>query len=244
MKHLYRSMPSLAAALLAVALSSGTGDAQTIIDETDDNFRARVTLAPALSAEPGLAGFLREEAEETVALYRDIAREAASSGDGTGISVEIADRLMILTRDYASVLRQISIQDGGRQTDLLEALTTDRRSGQFLRLDAFLGGPDGRRILNEIAKTLESDIARLGHGGSPSGDWPRIIRAATRPDLTVLQNFTLVSDTADTSRIGAIVFHFAPGSVAPRSAGAIAIAISAAQLRAGLKPDVADRFAR
>ncbi|MEM9049106.1 MAG: RsiV family protein [Pseudomonadota bacterium] len=239
MKRRPRKTPGAMASLLAIAALACSAAAQTVIDETSAAFRARVTLAPEVAAEPGLAGFLREEAEETVALYRDIAREEARR-----VSVEITDRLTILTPDYASVLRAMSIREGAAQTELLETLTTDRRTGQFLRLDAFLGGPDGRRVLNDLAETLAQEIARQGHGGSPSERWASVIRAATRPDLTVLQNFTLRPDGTGSTRIGAIVFHFAPGAVAPPQVGPIAVAIPAAQLRPGLKPGIASRFAR
>ncbi|MEM9197922.1 MAG: RsiV family protein [Pseudomonadota bacterium] len=242
-----RSLARLAAAaLFALITQAGSINAQTLIDESSPALRARVVLDPAASVEPGLAGFLREEAEATVALYRDIAREDAAAAQASGASfarysVEITDRVTLLTPDYASVLRRIAITADAGPVVLVEALTTDRRSGAFLRLDAFLGGPDGRAALRALASHLTREIVARYHGGAPTPDWTREIRAATRPDLAVLQNFTLAAAPTDRDLIGAFSFHFAPGVVAPPSAGPVDIAVPINILRAGLKPELAAR---
>ncbi|MEL6235351.1 MAG: hypothetical protein AAFR46_13170, partial [Pseudomonadota bacterium] len=227
----YMRLTRMAAlALLALALPAGTIAAQTLIDERSAVFRARVALDPQANAEPGLAGFLREEAEATVALYRDIAQEDAAAAQAVGTafspySVEITDRVTLLTAEYASVLRQISITADAGPVVLVEALTTDRRTGAFLRLDAFLGGPDGRAALSALARHLTREIVGRFHGDAPTPDWTREIRAATRPDLAVLQNFTLTATAADPGLISAFTFHFAPGVVAPAAAGPVAVAV-------------------
>jgi hypothetical protein len=121
----------------------------------------------------------------------------------------------------------------------LEGLTVDRGTGQLLRLDAFLGGPQGSNALVDIARTVAQGIVEQAHGGNPPAEWTARIRAATRPDLAVLQNLTL-ERAADPDLIGAIAFHFGAGEVAPAP---VSVTVPVAVFRGGLKPAIRDAFA-
>lgn len=234
------------ATMLVLALPA---DAQTGMEEEGPHLSARIVPAPGLAeASPGLAGFLADEAAATLELFRGIAAEDAEAAATEGYpfrrhSLEIRDELRFLSAEYVSVLRRIESYTGGAHGSLvLEPVTVDRATGMMLRLDAFLGGPGGSDALIDIARQLARRIAEMAHGGDPDEAWARNIRAATRPDLAVLQNFTLVA--GEDGRIAAFAFHFAPYEVAPFSAGPIEITVPAELFRGGLKPGLAPRFAR
>lgn len=228
--------PVIRAALLAGLLAApAAAAAQTVIDLPGPPLRARVTLDPALAADPGLQGFLRAEAAETVAMWQDLARDR-----GGPWWLVVTDRATHLSARYASVLRRTEAGTGSAPGMVaLEGLTVERGTGRLLRLDAFLAGPEGGRALAAIAEALATRIAEEAHGGKPSAQWRARIRAATRPDLAVLGNFTLES-AADPARVDAIAFHFGSGEVAP---GPVSIRIPATVFARGLAPAARPVFA-
>ncbi|RMF39174.1 MAG: DUF3298 domain-containing protein [Alphaproteobacteria bacterium] len=232
---------------LALMLLVVPAAAQTVLDEKRPEITLKVTLARGLSAAPGLYAFLREEAEVTAATYRDMAAEDARAAREAGqrfrpYSMEISDELRFLSPRYASVLRRIAVHTGGAHGNLvLEAVTADRGTGRLIRLDELLGGPKGGRALKAIAGFLAREIARKAHGGKPDESWRAAIRAATAPDVAVLQNFTLARSSLP-DRIGGLAFHFAPYEVAPYATGPVEIVVPQALFHDGLKPGIAALF--
>lgn len=217
--------------VLLLLLLAAPVRAEVILDERSPGFSALVELSEAARAEPGFRAFLREEAEATVALWRDIARERP-------VTLAIRDEDRFVSADYLSVRRVI--EAGG--TVSVEALTIDRRTGAFLRLDAFLAGPGGGAALRAIAADLRRRIVADHHAGAPPADWTAPIAGASVPDLAVLQNFTLVPEAAS-RRIAAFAFQFGPGEVAPEARGPVEVSVPVAVFAAGLAPGVRDRFA-
>lgn len=221
--------------------------AETILDERTGELVARITLSEAGATEPGLRDFLEVEAMATFEQYRELAAEAAREARAKRqpfrpFRLEIRDEDRFVSADYLSLLRVISDETGGAHAmTFLEPLTLDRRTGTFLRLDDFLAGPEGGRALDSISRHLRGEIIRRHHGGDSRSPFAREIAAATVPDVTVLQNFTLVPST-EPGRIGGLAFHFAPSDVAPHAAGPVEIVVPLPVFAAGLRPAIAARF--
>ncbi|MEM9011202.1 MAG: RsiV family protein [Pseudomonadota bacterium] len=198
-----------------------------------------VSLSPEVEADPALASFLREEAEAIVADYTARAAESA----GAAWQLEIRDRATYAGPRFISVLRQITEETGGAgPLNLVEGLTWDRTTQDFVRLDAFLAsGGQGRSALGAIARNLRIALVSEVHDGAPGETWTGPVVRATVPDVIVLQNFTLAPSTGPLG-VGGVTFHFSALEVAPNSAGPISITIPQMVFRDGVDPALGTLF--
>lgn len=219
---------------LIALLLGGPGLAQTASETREGSFTARVTLSTAASKDTDFAEFLREEADDLVTLYKEIAAETPAAP----MTLTILDQDFVSTSRYISVLRRIELSDG---TVIAEGVTQDRVARDLLRLDGLLGTGGGSRALRGIADHVRKGIVARAHSGILPEAWKAKVLGATRPDTAVMQNFTLAPSTR-TGLIGGLVFHFSPGEVAPATAGVVAVVVPASVFASGLNAEVASLF--
>jgi hypothetical protein len=231
-----RAALAVAAVLIATPLAAGE-----IVEDTP-SLTARVDDAAAFAATPDLQALLREENEDLLAQVRAQAAEDTEAMKSAGQPVRPYDLQVGLDPRYASgryvsLLRTISIYTGGAHPNHhLEPMTWDVAAKDFVRLDAFLApGSDTRHALVAISRMLREALK------AREGTWPAEIDAATVPDPTVLQNFTLERST-QSGLIGGLAFHFEPYEVAPYAMGPQEVVIPQAAISGYLTPEAAPLF--
>ncbi|MDG1369040.1 MAG: hypothetical protein P8Q48_02145 [Paracoccaceae bacterium] len=214
MRHFHAFAICLIAALpvSAETLRTDDGRVTTVVQLSDD-----------LSAHPGFAAFLRDEA---LAIREDAAL-TAEEDDKTGWTVEITDQAGLITPAYASVLRKVTTRKGNFGFQTVEALNWDAEAGDFFRLDRFFAdGQMREEALIAIAFRLKVGIAKDIWGRKVPSEWNPMVEQATSPDVAVLSNFTLARGTVPGKAAG-LTFHFSPKEIAPQGrAQALTIPLS------------------
>ncbi len=227
-------------ALLAGAAPAGAWAGEAAL--STPTLEARLDDAAPLAAIPALRAFLDAENASLLEERRMIAEEDAEAARKAGAAfrphrLEARVEPRFVSARFASVLRSISTEAGGDRAELfLDPLTWDARTGDFVRLDAFLApGKKARMGLIAISGALRD--ALLARPGASE----EAVRSATVPDVAVLRNFTLEPSDID-GLIGGMAFHFAPRGVLPGAAGAQRVVLAQAALAPYLRADMARLF--
>ena len=196
---------------LAICLIAALPVSAETLRTDDGRVTTVVQLSDDLSAHPGFATFLRDEA----LAIREDATLTALEDDKTGWIVEVTDKAGLITPAYASVLRTVTMRTGNFGSQTLEALNWNAKADDFFRLDQFFAeGQMREEALIAIAFRLKVGIAENIWGRKVPPEWNPMVEQATSPDVAVLSNFTLARGTAPGKAAG-LTFHFSPKEISP-----------------------------
>jgi hypothetical protein len=231
----------IAAALAALALPAFAQE--RIVDKTD-LLDAEVTLSAAAESQPALIEFLRNDAMGSLADMKGLAAEdkADMGANFRTYSLRITDDDRFDAGGYISLVRSYATYTGGAHgNEHLDPLTWSNSARDFVRLDAFLVADiKALKALEAISAELRKTL-RAKHG-KDFETWKDDVLAATVPDVTVLQNFTLEPST-NPGKVGGIAFHFSPYEVGPYSMSPVRVIIPQLVFANALRPEFKSLFA-
>lgn len=181
--------------------------AATITDQRGGT-TIQMTLAD-LPGHPSFQSFLREDA---AAIADDYAVEGARR-------VDVVERITQSDARFASVLRRIEADIGGKEPNIyVEASVWDDSAADFVRLDAlFDAGTSRDEALIVISRHLRETIRKRVWNGKINPAYLPLVEQATNPDPAVMANFTLEN--------GGIAFHYSPYEIAPYAVGPVSILV-------------------
>lgn len=228
------------AAALALALPAAAQE--RIVDKTD-LLDAEITLSQAAERHAALFEFLRNDARGALADARDLAADEAkdAGADFRQHTLRVSDDDRFVGGGYVSLVRTYAAYTGGAHGNQhLDPLTWDVARNEFVRLDHFLTPElQGLKALEAISAELRKAL-KAKHGEDYE-TWKNDVVAATVPDVTVLQNFTL-EPSNNPGKVGGIAFHYSPYEVGPYAMGPVRVMIPQAVFAAGLKAEVKGLF--
>jgi len=215
---------------------------ERIVDATP-TLDAEIILSKAAERQPTLMEFLRDDAMGLLADMKSLAAEEAADLGASfhQHTLRITDDDRLDTGGFISLVRNVGTFTGGAHGNLqLEPLTWDASARNFVRLDGFFKpGLPALKALEAIALELRK-ILKARHGKDYE-TWKNDVLAATMPDVTVMQNFTLEPATAP-GKVGGLAFHYSPYEVGPFSMGPVRVMIPQAVFAAGLRTEFKSLF--
>ncbi len=218
--------------------------AQERIVDVTPNLDAEIVLSKAAERDATLMEFLRNDAMGILADAKDLAAEdAADLGQNfRQHTLRLNDDDRFASGGFISFVRAIGTYTGGAHgNQFLDALTWDGRLKDFVRLDEFLiRDIKGLKALEAISAELRKAL-KAKHGEAYE-TWKDDVMAATMPDITVMQNFTLEPSNAP-GKVGGLAFHYSPYEVGPYAMGPVRVMIPQGVFAAGLKPEYKSLFA-